>query len=298
MDDSGSPSLHALAAAVPLCVLAQLALGAAARHKALGVLPARRRGGDRNRHDTLDSSARCWFATPVISRCGEARWPACCRLRSQVFLGIAAYMSRIATIDAPQPMAVMVGFTVAHVAVGALTLAASVSWPYRSFGTCAVRCRTWRPGRHARRHERLHRAHQTAHHLAHPDEHGGRLFLRQSRRLELSGAISLHTILGTGLIASRHRRAQPMVRARSGSQDAPHGGPSASLRPPDRRSRAGFRDRASVAGFAELWLGVNRLSGLLGLFTLLSYLFLYTPLKQRTPLSHAWSAPSRARCRP
>lgn len=45
---------------------------------------------------------------------------------SQVFLGIAAYMSRIATIDAVQPMAVMVGFTVAHVAVGALTMAASV----------------------------------------------------------------------------------------------------------------------------------------------------------------------------
>ena len=39
---------------------------------------------------------------------------------SQVFLGMAAYMSRIATVDAPQPMAVMVGFTVAHVAVGAL----------------------------------------------------------------------------------------------------------------------------------------------------------------------------------
>jgi cbb3-type cytochrome oxidase subunit 1 len=45
---------------------------------------------------------------------------------SQIFLGIAAYMSRIATIDAVQPMAVMVGFTVAHVAVGALTMAASV----------------------------------------------------------------------------------------------------------------------------------------------------------------------------
>ena len=45
---------------------------------------------------------------------------------SQVFLGLAAYMSRIATIDAPQPMAVMVAFTVAHVAVGALTMAFSV----------------------------------------------------------------------------------------------------------------------------------------------------------------------------
>jgi protoheme IX farnesyltransferase len=38
----------------------------------------------------------------------------------------------------------------------------------------------------------------------------------------------------------------------------------------------------SVAGFLELWLGVNLLSGLIGAFTLISYLFVYTPLKQRT----------------
>jgi heme o synthase len=38
----------------------------------------------------------------------------------------------------------------------------------------------------------------------------------------------------------------------------------------------------SVVGFAELWLGVNRLSALIGGFTLISYLFLYTPMKQRT----------------
>lgn len=45
---------------------------------------------------------------------------------AQVFLGVAAYMSRVATADAPQPMPVMVIFTVAHVALGALTMAASV----------------------------------------------------------------------------------------------------------------------------------------------------------------------------
>ncbi len=44
----------------------------------------------------------------------------------QVFLGIGAYMSRIATQDAAQPMRIMVWFTVSHVAVGALTMAASV----------------------------------------------------------------------------------------------------------------------------------------------------------------------------
>jgi protoheme IX farnesyltransferase len=37
-----------------------------------------------------------------------------------------------------------------------------------------------------------------------------------------------------------------------------------------------------VVGFAELWLGVNLLSGLIGAFTLFTYLFLYTPMKQRT----------------
>jgi protoheme IX farnesyltransferase len=37
-----------------------------------------------------------------------------------------------------------------------------------------------------------------------------------------------------------------------------------------------------VAGFLELWWGVNRLSAAVGLFTLASYLFLYTPMKTRT----------------
>jgi protoheme IX farnesyltransferase len=39
----------------------------------------------------------------------------------------------------------------------------------------------------------------------------------------------------------------------------------------------------SAAGFADLWYGTNRLAAALGLFTLLSYLLLYTPLKQRSP---------------
>jgi protoheme IX farnesyltransferase len=38
----------------------------------------------------------------------------------------------------------------------------------------------------------------------------------------------------------------------------------------------------SAAGFADLWVGTNLLAAALGLFTLLSYLLLYTPLKQRS----------------
>jgi protoheme IX farnesyltransferase len=43
-----------------------------------------------------------------------------------------------------------------------------------------------------------------------------------------------------------------------------------------------FGAALSVAGFLELWLGVNLLCAAIGAFTLASYLFLYTPLKQRT----------------
>ncbi|HUO29825.1 MAG TPA: heme o synthase [Bryobacteraceae bacterium] len=39
----------------------------------------------------------------------------------------------------------------------------------------------------------------------------------------------------------------------------------------------------SAAGFGDLWYGTNLLAAALGLFTLLSYLLLYTPLKQRSP---------------
>jgi heme o synthase len=38
----------------------------------------------------------------------------------------------------------------------------------------------------------------------------------------------------------------------------------------------------SIAGFVELWLAVNLLSATVGAFTLASYLFIYTPMKQRT----------------
>ena len=45
-----------------------------------------------------------------------------------------------------------------------------------------------------------------------------------------------------------------------------------------------FGTLLSVAGFAELWYGTNLLAAALGLFALLSYLLLYTPLKRRSPV--------------
>jgi protoheme IX farnesyltransferase len=92
----------------------------------------------------------------------------------------------------------------------------------------------------------------------------------------------LHTIIGTGLIASGtaalnqwyEREADRHMR-RTAHRPLPSG------RLPAPRALA-FGVALSVAGFVELWLGVNLLSAAIGLFTLASYLFLYTPMKQRT----------------
>src|SRR5215831_4659941 len=102
-------------------------------------------------------------------------------------------------------------------------------------------------------------------------------FLRSVPLLSL-----LHTVLGTGLIASGtaalnqwyEREADRKMR-RTAMRPLPAG------RMPANRALA-FGGALSAAGFLELWLGVNLLSGLIGAFTLASYLFIYTPLKQRT----------------
>jgi heme o synthase len=91
-----------------------------------------------------------------------------------------------------------------------------------------------------------------------------------------------HTMLGTGLIASGtaalnqwlERGADRKMR-RTANRPLPAGrlasGPALA-----------FGVALSAAGFLELWLGANPLAGLIGAFTLASYLFLYTPMKQRT----------------
>lgn len=125
VDDPAAPPLHWLALAAAACVFLQLALGASARHQAIGILP----------HVVgalVATGMVLWVTVRVLIR--HAGHEALRRSALavlfitflQVFLGIAAYMSRLATADAPQPMPIMVGFTVAHVAMGALTLASSV----------------------------------------------------------------------------------------------------------------------------------------------------------------------------
>jgi len=110
----------------PVCVLCQLALGAAARHKAIGSIY-------HISFSPLVTAVILWVSLRILVHYGrnrELRLAATTLVSitfCQVFLGIAAYMSRIAYADAVQPMPLMVTFTVFHVAVGALTMAASVA---------------------------------------------------------------------------------------------------------------------------------------------------------------------------
>jgi protoheme IX farnesyltransferase len=94
-----------------------------------------------------------------------------------------------------------------------------------------------------------------------------------------------HTILGTGLMASGtaalnqwfEREADGRMR-RTKARPLPAGKLS------EERALL-FGLMISAAGFFDLQLCVNPLAALLGAVTLGSYLFLYTPLKQRSPNS-------------
>lgn len=123
--DTGWPSLRSLASVTPWFVLAQLAMGAAFRHKAAGVLP-HIMGAlvvmgvvllvgvftlvQHSQHKPLRRAAAVLLGVTGV----------------QMMLGIAAYMVRVMTASHVTPSQTMVLFTVAHVATGAVLLAASV----------------------------------------------------------------------------------------------------------------------------------------------------------------------------
>jgi protoheme IX farnesyltransferase len=94
-----------------------------------------------------------------------------------------------------------------------------------------------------------------------------------------------HTIAGTAFLASGtaalnqwYERAADARMRRTRQRPIPSG----RVTP---RGAFMFGVALSLAGFLQLTLAVNLLAGLLGLFTLMSYIFLYTPLKQKSPHS-------------
>jgi protoheme IX farnesyltransferase len=95
----------------------------------------------------------------------------------------------------------------------------------------------------------------------------------------------LHALIGTALIASGTAALnQWYERVADGKMPRTKNRPIPSGRvTPNHALEFGLV--LSAVGFVELWLGANLLTSLLGLFTELSYLLLYTPLKQRSPHS-------------
>ena len=120
------PSTPGLATVAAACVWVQLILGAAFRHSGIKLLP----------HligACVVTALVCWTVVRVLTRYGNVdhlRKPAQLLLgllMLQLGLGFCAYMTRVVWgRDAVQPAQIMVATTVAHVAGGALVLAASV----------------------------------------------------------------------------------------------------------------------------------------------------------------------------
>jgi len=57
----------------------------------------------------------------------------------QLFLGVAAYLTRLASPSDPQPLNPMIGITVAHVACGALVFATTIVLTLRVFRVVRAR---------------------------------------------------------------------------------------------------------------------------------------------------------------
>lgn len=110
-------------------------------------------------------------------------------------------------------------------------------------------------------------------------------FFGLNRQAPFNWALLLHTLAGTGLIASGtaalnqwwERESDALMR-RTATRPLPMGLLTA-------KRALWFGIALAVAGAVELALGVNLLAALLGALTLAAYLFVYTPMKSRTHLS-------------
>ena len=124
LEDSGSPSLRNISLWTTAIIFVQLILGAGFRHGAFGIVP----------HAT--GAVVVLFFAIWTSRTIRKRFRSVPELRrgaiylnvavgTQILLGGAAYGAIVAAQTAVQPTLVYVVLTVAHVLVGALTLASS-----------------------------------------------------------------------------------------------------------------------------------------------------------------------------
>jgi heme A synthase len=125
LGDRGSPSIRSLTLLNAVVIFLQVFLGAGFRHSDIPIWP--------------HAAGSLFVLTTVLvtalalrKRFESSRELTKMRILLhsvfglQFLLGIGAYWSRLATAQAPQPMPVMVAFTVIHTVVGALLFAVSI----------------------------------------------------------------------------------------------------------------------------------------------------------------------------
>jgi len=123
--DSSSPSIHSIVTFNAFLIFLQVLLGAGFRHHYISYVP-----------HVFGSLAvlACviWTASTLRRRFPDVKPISLARLSLhslvglQFLLGLGALWSRLTTADAPQPMPVMIAFTVVHTVVGAFLFAASI----------------------------------------------------------------------------------------------------------------------------------------------------------------------------
>ena len=125
LEDNGAPSIHFLTMLNAGVIYLQVILGAGFRHKEIPIWPHLAGA-------LLVLAVVMWTAVVLRKRFGQSRELSKARVLlhaifgTQFLLGFGAYWSRMSTVDAPQPMPVMVWLTVIHTVVGAILFAFSV----------------------------------------------------------------------------------------------------------------------------------------------------------------------------
>jgi cytochrome c oxidase assembly protein subunit 15 len=125
MEDTGSPSIHSLAIANAAVIYFQVILGAGFRHKEIPVWPHMAGA-------LIVLGMVIWLAAVLRRRFEKSAAISKTRillhaiLGTQLLLGLGAYWSRLTTVDAPQPMPLMVTLTVLHTVVGAILFGVSI----------------------------------------------------------------------------------------------------------------------------------------------------------------------------
>ena len=135
--DRESPQFRHLAVAATAAIFIQLVLGAALRHKGLGLTP-HLIGAGAVTCLTIWVVHRASNKFPGQKTLARLAWAAGTLLVLQLTLGAGSYWIRLATQDAVQPQPATVWITTAHVAAGALLLGASLLLTLQSYRRLAI----------------------------------------------------------------------------------------------------------------------------------------------------------------